>query len=117
MMELQFGGDVPFRDRSTGQQVMVNVWGVVAGTGIDAHEQDAIKQWVLNALASSAMTYDGEIQHLPQKAAEWGAYVWQQIGPQLYQQFQVQGNLQIHGVQLPGGAAPAKAMGAQPMAA
>ncbi len=115
--QLQFGGDVPFVDRQTGRSVPVKVWGVLVGTGIDGHEEDAIRQWVLNALASSAMSYDGALTDLPARGAEWGHYVWQQIGPQLAQQFQVQGQLQIQGVALPDGmGAPVAAAAPAPAA-
>jgi hypothetical protein len=108
--QLQFGGTVPFPDRHTGATVNVRVWGAYVGTGIDAHEEGAIQQWILNALAESAAAYDGDVHALPSMAHEWGGYVSQQLGPQLAAQFQAQGQVQIHGVQIEGPAAVSKGM-------
>jgi len=100
--QLEFGGTVPFQDRSTGQQIPVRVWGVYQGHGVDAHEEQAIRDWIMNALTQSAAAYDGNVHELPQKAQEWGAWVSQQIAPAFQQQFQAQGQLLIHGVQIEG---------------
>ncbi|MBX3272901.1 MAG: hypothetical protein KF729_21745 [Sandaracinaceae bacterium] len=114
MNQLQFGGMVPFTDRRTGQPVQVRVWGVYVGQGVDAHEEQAIQQWIMNALATSAASYEGNIYELPAKAQEWGSWVSQQIAPGLAQAFQAHGQLHIQGVQIEGQGAPAKA--AAPMA-
>jgi len=100
--QLQFGGTVPFQDRNTGQQIPVRVWGVYQGHGVDAHEEQAIRDWIMNALTQSAAAYDGNVHELPAKAQEWGAWVSQQIAPAFQQQFQAQGQLLIHGVQIEG---------------
>ena len=113
--QVQFGGNVPFTDQNTGQPVQVRVWGVYVGQGVDAHEEDAIQQWIMNALATSAASYQGNVHELPSKAQEWGAWVSQQIAPGLAQAFQAQGQLQIQGVAIEGQGAPAKQ--APPMAA
>lgn len=105
--QLEFGGKVRFADRRTGGTTDVRVWGVFAGTGIDAHEVQPIKEWIMNALASSALAFDGDVHELPKMAGEWGAYVSQQISPQLAQHFGVHGQLHIAGVEVSGGA-PAK---------
>jgi hypothetical protein len=114
MSQLQFGGMVPFIDRSTGEDVEVRVWGAFVGQGVDAHEAEPIRQWIMTALTRSAGSYEGDVRELPAKAAEWGAYVSSQLAPELAQRFQAQGQIQIHGVQI-GGApakeAPAPAMG------
>jgi hypothetical protein len=113
--QVQFDGKVPFTDKRTGAQVEVRVWGTFVGQGIDAHEQQPIREWIINALATSAAAYEGDVQQLAQMGQEWGAYVSQQIAPNLARYFQVQGNLQVHGVQVLGAAAPAPA--ASPYAA
>ena len=127
--QLQFGGVIPFNDRASGVPVQVNVWGTFVGTGVDAHEEAAIQQWIMNALASSAASYDGNVHDLPARAQEWGQWVSQQLNPQLAQTFQAQGQIQIQGVQIqgaPGAAAPMAGKdpygkmatsGAKPMAA
>ncbi|MCB9593456.1 MAG: hypothetical protein H6719_12050 [Sandaracinaceae bacterium] len=102
--QLQFGGLVPFTDHGTGQQVQVRVWGIYAGQGVDAHEEQAIQQWIMNALATSAASYQGNVHELPAKAGEWGQWVSQQIAPGLAQAFQAHGQLHIQGVQIEGGA-------------
>ena len=114
MDQLQFGGTIPFQDRRNGGQVQVRVWGVYVGQGVDAHEQDAIQQWIMNALASSALQYDGDVHELPMKAHEWGSWVSQQIAPGLAQTFQAHGQIQIQGVQIEG-AGGAKGMAAGAM--
>lgn len=113
--QLQFGGVVPFTDRATGQPVQVRVWGVYMGSGVEAHEQHAIQQWIMNALATSVAQYDGNVHELPAQAGEWGAYVSQQIAPGLAQAFQAHGQIHIQGVSIEGSGAPMKSPGA-PMA-
>ncbi len=113
--QLQFGGVVPFTDRATGQPVQVRVWGVYMGSGVDAHEQHAIQQWIMNALATSAAQYDGNVHELPAQAGEWGAWVSQQIAPGLAQAFQAHGQIHIQGVSIEGSGAPMKSASA-PMA-
>ena len=108
--QVQFNGMVPFFDRSRNATVNVQVWGAFVGHGVDGHEVSSIQAGILNALAESARAYDGRIEDLPAKAQEWGNWVSQQIAPQLAQQFQAQGHLQIHGVSLEPHGAP----GAQP---
>lgn len=75
--QLQFGGTIPFNDRQRGGQVQMRVWGVYLGQSVDAHEESAIQQWIMNALATSAQQYDGDVYELPQKAVEWGSWVSQ----------------------------------------
>ncbi len=112
--QVQFNGNVPFTDHNTGQPVQVRVWGVYVGQGVDAHEEQAIQQWIMNALATSAASYQGNVYEIQSKAQEWGAWVSQQIAPGLAQAFQAQGQIHIQGVSLDGAGAP---MGAAPMGA
>lgn len=109
---LEFGGNVSFGDRRTGGKIDVSVWGVFEGTGVDPHEAQPIKEWIMNALASSALAFDGDVHELPKMAGEWGAYVSQQISPQLAQYFNAHGQLHILGVEV--GGAPAKPMAPAP---
>lgn len=104
MGQLQFSGNVPFVDRRTGGKVEVRVWGVFAGAGIEPHEEQPIREWIMNALMSSALAFDGDVYELPKIAGEWGEYVSQQISPQLAQYFKAHGQLQIHGIEVAGGA-------------
>jgi len=110
--QVQFGGNVPFTDHNTGQPVQVRVWGVYVGQGVDPHEEQAIQQWIMNALATSAASYQGNVYELQGKAQEWGQWVSQQIAPGLAQAFQAQGQIHIQGVSLEGAGNP---MGGAPM--
>ena len=110
--ELRFDGKIPFPDRKTGAKLEVRVFGVFVGQGVDAHEEKPIQEWIMNALASSALAFDGDVHDLPRIAGEWGQYISQQLSPQLAQYFNAHGQLHIKGVEVPGAAQPANS--AQP---
>jgi hypothetical protein len=107
--ELRFDGKVPFSDKRTGGKIEVRVFGVFVGQGVDAHEEKPIQEWIMNALASSALAFDGDVHDLPRIAGEWGQYISQQLSPQLAQYFNAHGQLHIQGVELPSAAQPAYA--------
>lgn len=100
--ELRFDGKIPFPDRKTGARLEVRVFGVFVGQGVDAHEEKPIQEWIMNALASSALAFDGDVHDLPRIAGEWGQYISQQLSPQLAQYFNAHGQLHIQGVEVPG---------------
>ena len=104
--ELRFDGKVSFPDKKAGGKIEVRVFGAFVGQGVDAHEEKPIREWIMNALASSALAFDGDVHELPRIAGEWGQYISQQISPQLAQYFNAHGQLHIQGVEVQGAQPP-----------
>jgi hypothetical protein len=98
MATIKFGTIVDFRDRASGQNVRVGVYGWFEGTGVEANEMQPIADWIGATLGTTASGYDGNVADLPARLAEWGAAVDAQLAPAIAQHFGAQGRVHISGV-------------------
>ena len=111
-MPVQFSGTRQITDRTTGQAMTVKVWGEFVGSGVDAHEVQAMQQWIEHGLFDVLAQYGGPLATLPSIAQQWGATVSEQLAQAFAQQFQAQGQIHLHGVEvLPAGMGMGMGMG------